>query len=118
MLNQLILIGRVTHDPEPLILEDGKKLLKFNLAVQRPFKNYHGEYDTDFINITAWEGLANIIQSYIKKGVMVAVKGRVQTYKYEVLENKSINMLEVIAERVTYLAASKKQLEKELEDTE
>ena len=116
MLNQLVLVGRITHDPEPVILDDGKKVLKFQLAVQRSFKNYHGEYDTDFISITAWEGLASIVESYITKGVMLAVKGRVQSWKYNMDDDKKLNMVEEIAEKVTYLSSSKKGLEKELEE--
>ena len=115
MLNQLILIGRITHEPEAKILDDGRKVLKFQLAVQRPFKNMQGEYDTDFISITCWEGLATIVESYIKKGVMLAVRGRIQAWKYDLDEERQLNMLEVLAERVTYLSGDKKSLEKELE---
>lgn len=114
MLNQLILIGRVTHNPEPIILEDGRKVLNFQLAVQRSFKNYDGEYDTDFINITAWEGLASIVESYLHKGIMIAVKARVQVRPYHIDEDKKLNINEVIAERITYLSSSKEKLEKEI----
>lgn len=109
MLNQLVLVGRITHQPVAKILEDGKKVMKFQIAVQRPFKNMHGDYDTDFISITAWEGLASIVESYITKGVMLAVKGRVQSWKYELEEDKNLNMLEVVAERVTYLSGGKQE---------
>lgn len=114
MLNQLILIGRVTHNPEPIILEDGKKVLKFQLAVQRSFKNYNGDYDTDFLSITAWEGLATVVEKYLEKGLMIAVKGRIQAWKYNLEEEKKLNMIEVIAERITYLSPSKKSLEDEI----
>lgn len=114
MLNQLVLIGRLTHEPEPIILEDGKKVLKFQIAVQRSFKNYNGDYDTDYISITAWEGLATIIESYLAKGVMVSVKGRIQSWQYSLSDDKKLNMLEVIAERITYLAPSKSKLEEEI----
>lgn len=110
MLNQLVLVGRITHEPESKILDDGRKVMKFQLAVQRSFKNMEGDYDTDFIQITAWEGLASIVESYITKGVMLAVKGRIQAWKYELGEDRSLNMLEVIAERVTYLSGGKKEL--------
>lgn len=116
MLNQIVLIGRITHHPEPKILEDGKKVLKFQLAVQRSFKNMNGEYDTDFVYITCWEGLATIVESYIKKGVMIAVKGRVQAWKYELDDEKTLNMLEIVAERVTYLSTDKKSLEEEISE--
>lgn len=114
MLNQLILVGRTTHEPESIILEDGKKVLKFQLAVQRSFKNYEGTYDTDFISITCWEGLASIVENYIEKGNMIAVRGRVQSWKYNLEEDKQMNMIEVVAEKVTFLSSSKDKLEKEI----
>lgn len=114
MLNQLVLVGRITHDPEPLILEDGKKVLKFQMAVQRSFKNYEGLYDTDFISVTCWEGLASIVENYIKKGNMIAVKGRIQSWQYSLENEKKLNMLEVVAEKVTFLSSSKDKLEKEI----
>jgi len=116
MLNQLILVGRITHHPESKILEDGKKVLTFQIAVQRSFKNIEGEYDTDFIKVTCWEGLASIVESYINKGVMIAVKGRVQAWKYQLEDDRQLNMLEIIAERVTYLAGDRKNLDQELND--
>jgi single-strand DNA-binding protein len=108
MLNQVILIGRLTHDPEVKVLEDGRKVSYVSLAVQRPFKNMEGNYDTDFIKITVWEGLASSIESYCSKGVLVAVKARIQTWKYEISEDRKLNMLEVIAERISFLSSSAK----------
>lgn len=108
MLNQIILIGRLTHDPESKILEDGRKVSDITLAVQRTFKNMDGSYDTDFIKVTVWEGLATAIETYCKKGVMVAVKARIQSWKYEISEDRKLNMLEIIAERISYLSPSTK----------
>ncbi|RJX23583.1 MAG: single-stranded DNA-binding protein [Acholeplasma sp.] len=108
MLNQVILIGRLAQDPESRILEDGRKVCYINLAVQRSFKNVDGQYDTDFIRITVWEGLATAIENYASKGVMLAVKARIQTWKYELPDDRKLTMLEVIAERITYLTSSTK----------
>ena len=108
MLNQLIIIGRLTHDPETKILEDGRKVSDITLAVQRTFKNMDGNYETDFIKVTVWEGLATAIESYCSKGVMVAVKARIQSWKYDLPEDRKLNMLEVIAERISYLSPSGK----------
>jgi single-strand DNA-binding protein len=108
MLNQLVLVGRLTHDPETRVLEDGRKVSDVTLAVQRPFKNMDGQYDTDFIKITVWEGLAQAIESYCTKGAMIAVKARVQSWKYELEDERKLNMLEVIAERISYLSSGKK----------
>lgn len=111
MLNQLILVGRLTKDPELKVLEDGRKVSDITLAVQRSFKNMDGNYDTDFIKITVWEGLASAIDTYCTKGAMIAVKARVQTYKLELNEEKHINMLEVIAERITFLSSANRTIE-------
>ncbi len=108
MLNQLILIGRLTHDPETKVLSDSRKVSEVTLAVQRCFKNIDGQYDTDFIKVSLWEGLATAVENYCKKGVMIAVKARIQTYKLELDDEKKINMLEVIGERVTFLSSSNK----------
>ncbi len=107
MLNQLILVGRLTRDPEIKMLDDGRKVSDISLAVQRAFKNMDGNYETDFIKVTVWEGLASAIETYCKKGALIAVKARLQTYKLDISEEKSINMLEVIAERITFLSSSK-----------
>ena len=109
MLNQLILIGRLTYDPETKTLPDGRKVSEVVLAVQRSYKNMDGQYETDFIKVSLWEGLATAVENYCKKGVMIAVKARVQTYKYEIDEERKLNMLEVIGERVTFLSSSNKQ---------
>lgn len=114
MLNQLILIGRLTHDPEIKKLTDGRKVCDISLAVQRSYKNIEGQYETDFIKVSLWEGLATAVENYCKKGVMIAVKARLQTYKLELEDEKKINMLEVIGERVTFLSSSQKQ-EQEIE---
>ncbi len=91
---------------ETKILKDGRKVSDITIAVQRAFKNLEGTYDTDFIKITVWEGLATAIESYCKKGVMIAVKARIQSWKYDLPEDRKLNMLEVIAERISYLSSS------------
>jgi single-strand DNA-binding protein len=108
MLNQVILIGRLAADPEVKILEDGRKVSDIVLAVSRPFKNMDGNYDTDFIKITVWEGLATSIESFCHKGVMIAVKGRLQTWKYEISDEKKLSMIEVIADRISFLSGNQK----------
>lgn len=113
MLNQLVLVGRLARDPEIRILTDGRKVSDIVLAVQRGFKNMEGTYDTDFIKVTVWEGLAIATESYCVKGTMIAVKARIQTYKYELDEEKKLNMLEVIAERITFLSGTSKFEERE-----
>lgn len=118
MLNQTTLIGRLTHDPEIKVLEGGKKVSEITLAVRRAFKNMDGEYDTDFLRITLWEGLAETVTSYMKRGTLVAVNGRLQIRKYDISDDRYLNIIEIVAERVTYLSTPKEREDKSRLDDE
>ena len=78
MLNQLILVGRLTSDVEVKEVGD-KKVSTIVLAVPRPFKNADGEYETDFIPCTIWNGIAETTSEYCKKGDLLGIKGRVES---------------------------------------
>jgi single-strand DNA-binding protein len=112
MLNQVVLVGRLTKDLETHILEDGRKVSTIYVAVQRPYKNVDGNYDTDFVKCSVWEGLSTLIEPYCQKGTMIALKGRIQSYKKEIQE-KSYTMIEVVAERISYLKDTKESIETE-----
>ncbi|HHT39409.1 MAG: single-stranded DNA-binding protein [Acholeplasmatales bacterium] len=107
MLNQVILIGRLTHDPELKILDDGKKVLSFQIAVQRCFKNLDGIYETDFIPVTLWQGLAENLSQYCVKGTLIALRARLQM-KHVKYQDNDYKTLELIGERVTYLSSPNK----------
>ncbi len=106
MLNQVTLIGRLTHDPIVKTIEDGKKVSDIQIAVQRAFKNMDGLYETDFISCSLWQGSAEIIENYCKKGSMVAIRGRLQTRKLELANNKVISVIELVGERVIHLSST------------
>lgn len=107
MLNQLVLVGRLVATPKLEEGENNKKYSKITLAVTRSFKNADGAYETDFIDIILWEGIAQNTAEYCNKGDIIGVKGRIQTQK---LEDR--NEIQIIAEKVTFLS-SKKSEEKE-----
>lgn len=107
MLNQVVLVGRLTHDPDLKDLDEGKKVLSFNLAIRRSFKNIDGQYDTDFIKIICWDGLANSVSTYASKGAIVGVKGRLQVRQIELENEKKFNLLEMIAEKISYIDSVK-----------
>ena len=111
MLNQVVLVGRLTQDVETRVLDDGRKVSTIFLAVQRPFKNVDGQYDTDFLKCSVWEGLSTMIESYCQKGTMVALKGRVQSYKKD-FNDTNVTMMEVIAERISYIKDAKEDVVK------
>lgn len=106
MLNQVTLIGRLTHEPIVKTTEDGKKVSDIQIAVQRAFKNMEGLYETDFISCSLWQGSAEIIENYCKKGSMVAIRGRLQTKKLELINNKVISVIELVGERVIHLSST------------
>ncbi len=108
MLNQIVLVGRLVKKPELKQTENSKKYSFITLAVPRSFKNTNGEYDTDFIDCTLWDQVASSTVDYCNKGDIVGIKGRLQTRVIEKEESKRY-VLEVIAEKVTFLSSSKNQ---------
>lgn len=112
MLNNVVLVGRLTADPE--IKEVGKdgKVVNFSLAVQRSYKNSDGEYETDFINCNVWNQVAENMKEYVKKGDLIGVKGTLQSSTYEDKEGNKRYKTEVRAEKITFLS-SKKEVEED-----
>lgn len=106
MLNQLILVGRLVKKPELRESENKKKYTFITLAVPRSFKNINGTYDTDFIDCILWDNVAATTVEYCNKGDIIGVRGRVQTRLIEKEEKKSY-VLEVIAEKITFLSNKK-----------
>ena len=107
MLNQTVLVGRLTKDPEIITTENEKKVLSITLAVQRPFKNPDGLYDTDFIRCILWNNVAEKTCEFCKCGDVVGIKGRIQTSSYEDSNGETKYVTEVVAERVTFLSSRK-----------
>ena len=105
MLNQVVLVGRLTKEAEVKELEEGKKVGHINLAIPRAFKNADGVYETDFIDCTLWNGVASSVLEYCKKGDIVGVKGRLQTANYENEDGTKVYKLELVAEKVTFLSS-------------
>ncbi|OYD07937.1 single-stranded DNA-binding protein [Paludifilum halophilum] len=103
MLNRVVLIGRLTRDPELRYTPNGVAVTSFNLAVNRRFTNQQGEREADFIDIVAWRQLAETVANYMKKGRQVAVEGRLQIRKFENQEGRRIKVAEVVAENVQFL---------------
>ena len=104
MLNNVLLVGRVVRQPELSQTIDGKKVSTITLAVTRSFKNaLSGEYETDFINITLWEGIAKSVVEYCGKGAIIGVKARLVHKTYEVPNYKSLRVVEVVAEKVSFI---------------
>ncbi len=103
MMNVVVLIGRLTADPEARYTVSGIAVTNFRLAVDRSFTNRDGERETDFIDIVCWRKLAENVAQFMRKGRMVAVHGRIQTRSWETQEGERRFTTEVVAEDVRFL---------------
>ena len=108
MLNQTVIVGRIVKDPELKETDSGKKVTNITLAVPRSFKNINGEYETEYIPCVLWKGVAESTTQYCKKGDLVGIKGRIQSRSYETEEEKRY-VVELIAEKVTFLTSKNKE---------
>lgn len=106
MLNQIVLVGRLVKKPELKEAGNTKKYSFITLAVPRSFKNSNGEYDTDFVDCVLWDSVAASTVEYCNKGDIIGVKGRVQSREI-IGEDKKKKILEVVAEKVTFLSSKK-----------
>ena len=115
MLNNVMLVGRLANDIEKKTLDSGKEVLRVSLAVNRSYKNPEGIYETDFIDCILWDGLANNLSEYCKKGDVVGVRGRLQVSYYE-KDGINHKAVEVIVEKLTFLSSKKQEDETEEAD--
>jgi single-strand DNA-binding protein len=104
MLNHVVLIGRLTRDPELRYTPgNGVPVATFTLAVDRPFTNQQGDREADFINIVTWRKLAENCANYLKKGSLAAVTGRLQIRSYDDNQGIRRKTSEVVADDVRFL---------------
>jgi len=103
MLNKVILIGRLTRDPEQRFTANGVCVTTFTLAVDRNFTNQQGEREADFIPIVTWRNVAETCAKYLSKGRLVAVSGRIQTGSYETPDGQRRYTTDVVADEVRFL---------------
>ena len=107
MLNKIILMGRLTRDPELRRTESGTAVCSFSIAVDRDFKSKNGEKETDFIDIVAWRATAEFVSKYFTKGRMAVVEGRLQIRPRTDKEGNSRRSAEVVADNI-YFGDSKR----------
>ncbi|MCP8971226.1 single-stranded DNA-binding protein [Ectobacillus ponti] len=103
MMNRVILVGRLTKDPELRFTPSGVAVATFTLAVNRAFSNQQGEREADFINCVVWRKPAENVANFLKKGSLAGVDGRLQTRNYEGQDGKRVYVTEVVAESVQFL---------------
>lgn len=103
MINKVILVGRITKDPELRFLQSGVGTVSFTIACDRQYVSQNGERGADFINCVAWRQTAEFMSRYIKKGYMMSVEGRIQTRTYQDQQGQTKYVTEVVAESVSNL---------------
>lgn len=108
MLNHVVLMGRLTADPELRTTPNGTSCCSFTLAVERNYSAKGEERQTDFIRIVAWRNTAEFIGKYFEKGQLIALEGSIQTRQYKDKQGNNRTAFEVIAQSV-YFAESKKK---------
>lgn len=102
-MNKVVLIGRLTKDPELRYTASNVAAASFTLAVNRTFQNQNGVREADFINIVMWRKQAETAKKYLSKGSLIAVEGRIQTRNYDGADGKKVYVTEVVADNFEFL---------------
>ena len=104
-MNKVVLIGRLTRDPELRYTGSNTAVATFSLAVNRNFTNQQGEREADFINIVVWRKQAENVKNYLSQGSQVAIEGRIQTRSYDDNNGQKRYITEVVADNVEFLSS-------------
>lgn len=107
MLNSVVLVGRLTKDPELRYTPSNQAVATFSLAVNRRFKNQNGEREADFINCVIWRQQAENLANWGKKGALIGITGRIQTRNYENQQGQRVYVTEVVADNFQLLEFNK-----------
>ena len=109
MINNVVLVGRMTRDAELRYTGNNTAVATFTLAVNRNFKNQNGEREADFINCVMWRQQAENIANWAKKGTLIGITGRIQTRNYENQQGQRVYVTEVVAETFQVMESKDQQ---------
>lgn len=109
MINNVVLVGRTTKDPELRYTPSNVAVATFSLAVNRTFKDANGEREADFINCVIWRQQAEYLANWAKKGALIGITGRIQTRSYENQQGQRVYVTEVVAENFQMLESRNSQ---------
>ena len=112
MLNKIVLMGRLTRDPELRRTNGGTAVTSFTIAVDRDFKGQNGEKETDFIDCVAWRQTGEFVSKYFQKGSLIVVSGRLQIRNWTDKDGNKRKTAEIVADNV-YFGGSKKDNQSE-----
>ena len=121
MINRVVLVGRMTRDPELRRTPQGDAVTSFTLAVNRNFTSRDGQQQADFINCVVWRKSAENVERYCSKGSLVGVEGRIQTRSYENSQGQKKYIVEVISGVVQFMetrAVNEEQSKKDIYQTD
>ena len=107
-MNKVILVGRLTRDPDIKNTTTGKSVASFTLAVDRRFKNKDGQKEADFVPIVVWGKQAEFVGQYLSKGSQIGVSGRLQVRSYDAQDGQRRYVTEVVADEINFLNTGKK----------
>ena len=108
MINRVVLVGRMTRDPELRRTPQGDAVTSFTLAVNRNYTSRDGQQQADFINCVVWRKPAENVERYCSKGSLVGVEGRIQTRSYDNSQGQKVYVVEVICNSVQFLDTRQK----------
>lgn len=103
MINRVVLVGRLTKDPELRYSPSGVPMARFTIAVNRPFSNQQGEKEADFIGCVAFRKQAENLANFMKKGSLIGIEGRIQTGSFEGQDGKRVYTTDVITDSIQFL---------------
>jgi len=108
-MNSVTLVGRLTEDPVIKETTEGTPRTIIKVAVSRDYRNSDGIYEADFVKCVLWNGIASATKEYCKKGDVVGIKGKLQSRVYETENKEKKHVLEVIADKVTFISSVNKK---------
>ena len=103
MINRVVLVGRMTKDPELRRTSSGAAVTSFTLAINRNYQNANGEQQADFINCVVWNKVAENVERYCSKGSLVGIEGRIQSRQYDSQDGTKRTVVEVVCDSVQFL---------------
>ncbi|MEG2383341.1 MAG: single-stranded DNA-binding protein [Oscillospiraceae bacterium] len=115
--NKIILVGRLTKDPELRTFENGSVAI-FSLAIDRDYKSDDGETETDFVDIVAFKGKATFVNKWFKKGMLVMVEGKLQSRRWVDKDGNNRYSANVVADEVRFAEPKKKDTDEAYDSTE
>ena len=107
MVNNVVLVGRITKNPELKTSTSGTSICDFNLAINRNFKNQNGEYEADFVRCISFNKTAELIEQFVVKGQLLSAQGRIQTRNYDDNTGRKVYVTEVVVSNISFLESKK-----------